>query len=245
MALVRYLLQLLCSLLFGASLPLSHTAAESNTNAPIRDLGEGRVQIGAVTVDSKLKSLTFPAAVNMTTGMVEYVIVHTTGKVHESLLRTEAEPFHIHTAMLLLGVNSATNSETAPFFDAKQKVPGRQIKIELIIPGPNLKTVPVQTLLAFASSKEQVKASEIPAWIYNGSRFSESVPSTGAATVAATNSPRSFLAQLEGSIVSLIADPAALVNNPRPDRENDELWILHTPAIPPVGTAVQVRFTLE
>ena len=54
-----------------------------------------------------------------------------------------------------------------------------------------------------------------------------------------------FLAQKEGSIVSLIADPAALVNNPRPDRENDELWTLRTPKIPPVGTPVQVTIRLE
>lgn len=240
MALVPKLLQILCSLLFAASLRLSPVSAEISTNAPIRDLGEGRVQIGVVTVDSKLKSVSFPAVVNMTTGMVEYVIVTSTGKVHESLLRTDAEPFHIHTAMLLLGVRSSTNSETTAFFDAKQKIPGAKIKIELMIPGPDLKTTPVQTLLAFASSKQQVNASEIPAWIYNGSRFTDSRPST-----SGTNSPHAFLAQLEGSIVSLIADPAALVNNPRPDRENDELWILHTPAIPKVGTAVQVRFSLD
>jgi hypothetical protein len=53
------------------------------------------------------------------------------------------------------------------------------------------------------------------------------------------------MAQREGSIVSLIADPNALVNNPRKDRENDELWILNREAIPAVGTPVQVTFTLE
>ena len=52
-------------------------------------------------------------------------------------------------------------------------------------------------------------------------------------------------AQREGSIVSLIADPNALVNNPRKDRENDELWIMNTEAIPPVGAPVRVSFTLE
>src|SRR5687768_133237 len=84
-------------------------AADISTNAPIKDLGEGRLQIGSVTVDSKQKTLTFPALVNMTTGLVEYLVVTTGGKVHESLLRTDAEPFHIHTAMLLLGLKQLTN----------------------------------------------------------------------------------------------------------------------------------------
>src|SRR5687767_4678849 len=78
------MLRLCCfAILAGAAM----TAAQ--TNAPIKDLGEGRLQIGSVTLDTKLKSLTFPAAINMTTGMVEYALVTVTGKVHESLLRTE------------------------------------------------------------------------------------------------------------------------------------------------------------
>jgi hypothetical protein len=239
---MRKLVQAACSLFLAASVV---GAAEIATNTPIQDLGKGRLKIGVVTVDSNLKSLTFPAVVNMTTGLVEYVLVTSTGKVHESLLRTDAEPLHIHTAMLLLGLKQSTNIENAAFFDAKQQIPGRKIKIELIVPGPELKARPVQTLLAFASSKAQVQASEIAAWIYNGSRFAESVTASSPSTGTSPNSSRIFLAQREGSIVSLIADPAALVNNPRPDRENDELWTLHTPEIPPVDTPVQIRFILE
>lgn len=242
---MRNFLHLLCSIFVTTSLTHSAAAAETATNTPIHDLGEGRLKIGAVTVDSKLKSLTFPAVVNMTTGLVEYVIVTTTGKVHESLLRTDAEPLHIHTAILLLGIRQPTNSESTAFFDAKKQIPGRRIKIEMTIPGPDLKTMPVQTLLAFASSNARVKASDIPSWIYNGSRFTDPVPASSPSLAAPTSSPRAFLAQREGSVVSLIADPAALVNNPRPDRENDELWTLHTPQIPPVGSPVEVRFTLE
>ncbi|MGZ8921104.1 MAG: YdjY domain-containing protein [Limisphaerales bacterium] len=244
------MLQLLCSIFLilpGVSLFHFADAAEVSTNTPIQDLGEGRLKIGLVTVDSKLKSLTFPAVVNMTTGMVEYVIVTTTGKVHESLLRTDAEPIHIHTAMLLLDLKQSDDSasESAAFFDAKKQIPGRALKIEVTIPGPAARTSPVHTFLAFASSKAPVKASDLPTWIYNGSRFATSPLTDTPPSGTPTNGARTFLAQREGSIVSLIADPAALVNNPRPDRENDELWTLHTPAIPAVGTLVQVKFELE
>jgi hypothetical protein len=204
------------------------------TNAPIMDLGEGRMQIGAVILDTRQKSLTFPALVNMTTGLVEYAIVTTRGKVHESLLRTDAEPYHIHTAMLLLGAKPSTNLESAAFFDPKRQIPGERLKVEVLFPPQIVPAVeggkpqPIETFLAAAKSKKQIQPGEIPNWIYNGSYFSDGT----------------FLAQREGSIVSLIADPSALVNNPRPDRQDDELWILHTPAIPPVHTPAQVKFSV-
>jgi hypothetical protein len=237
-------------ILLTTCLVLQTFAAEAPTNAPIKELTDGRLQIGAVIVDPKSKSITFPAFVNMNTGMVEYLIVTTTGKVHESLLRTDTEPFHIHTAMLLLGFKPSTNTDPTAFFDPKREIPGRKVKIEIKTSAESSAAEPIQTFLAFASSKARVKTNDIPAWIYNGSHFAESP--TPSATPASsrpvegvpTDATNVFLAQKEGSIVSLIADPAALINNSRPDRENDELWILHTPVIPPINTPVHVTITL-
>lgn len=248
------MIRVACSLwvtLLAVHICTALSAETPATNAPIRDLGEGRLQIGAVTVDSKAKTVSFPATVNMVNGMVEYLVVTTKGKVHESLLRTEAEPFHIHTAMLLLGVTNATNAEAAAFFDPKRDIPGRRLKIEVEFRTEGANKAEIETFLAFAESKRPVAGDDIPHWIYSGSRFSDT---PGLEPVAAGAPTRSgdesklaqpvFMAQREGSIVSLIADPSALVNNPRKDRENDELWTLHTPAIPPVGTQAHVTFTL-
>ena len=65
-------------------------------------------------------------------------------------------------------------------------------------------------------------------WFYNGSRILEG---------------GEFVAQQGGSIVSLIFDPDALVNNPHPDRDNDDLHFPNTSRLPPVGTAVTMEFT--
>ena len=237
-------------ILLGTCLVLHLSAAETFTTAPIKEIADGRLQMGTVTVDPKSKTITFPAVVNMNAGMVEYLLVTTTGKVHESLLRTDAEPYHIHAAMLLLGFKVPTNAEPSAFFDAKREIPGRKLKIEVKTSVENSSAEPIQTFLAFASAKAPVKTNDIPAWIYNGSRFAEPA-APGAGPISAkpvdgipTEAAKVFLAQKEGSIVSLIADPAALINNSRPDRENDELWILHTPAIPAINTPVQVTITL-
>jgi hypothetical protein len=65
-------------------------------------------------------------------------------------------------------------------------------------------------------------------WTYNGSRFSEG----------------GFVAQQDGSIISLIADPDALINNPQAAREDDENWLPHAKRLPEVNSAVQVTIKL-
>ena len=197
-------------------------------DAPVKELTGGRLQIGLVTLDPKAKTVTFPAAVNMRTGLVEYAVVTTGGKVHESVFKTDAEPFHIHTAMLLLGAKVETNIESAVFFDPKREIPGPKLKVEVIIPGAQSRTNLLDRFVQNAQDKIP-RTNQIPFWIYNGSRTSDGV----------------FLAQREGSIVSLIADPAALINNPRQDRENDELWSANTAEAPEINTPVEIRFTLS
>jgi hypothetical protein len=244
--LIRVFILLLATILAGNS------SAETSTNTSVKDLGEGRLQIGRVTVDSKARTLSFPAKINMTEGMVEYLIVTTKGKTHESLLSTEAEPVQIHAGMLLLGAKAEATNDASIFFDAKRDIPGTKLKITVSSPVTQERTTEIQTLLMFAQTKQPLTPDAIPHWIYNGSRFSETPDLEPVAAGSPTRSgngkkeaQKVFMAQREGSILSLIADPSALINNPRKDRENDELWILNTAAIPPVGTPVAVIFVLQ
>src|SRR2546425_4242496 len=69
-----------------------------DTNAPIKQIGPDVFQIGSVQFDKSKKTIRFPAKVNMSTGAVEYLLVHSTGKVHESVLKTDVEPYQIHLA---------------------------------------------------------------------------------------------------------------------------------------------------
>jgi hypothetical protein len=55
----------------------------------------------------------------------------------------------------------------------------------------------------------------------------------------------SFAAQRDGSIVSVILDPAALINNPRPGRENDDLWIPNEKLLPPPDTSLTVLIRIN
>lgn len=202
------------------------SANPEDSNAPIRKLSETLFEIGKVRLDKKEKSVSFPAVVNMREGNVEYLVVHTTGKIHESVLKAAVEPFHIHTAMLLLGAKGGIVRTVSP--DKKSSaVNGDSIIIQITWTTNNATTqVRGEEVIYDANSKKPMNRGS---WSYNGSRIIDGI----------------FLAQRDGSIVSVIADPDSLVNNPRPERDNDEIWLANTNAIPPLNANVEVTFKLE
>ena len=53
-----------------------------------------------------------------------------------------------------------------------------------------------------------------------------------------------FIAQTEGSLISLITDPDAVFNNPRPNRDADDTWVVRQQEVPPLDTLVEVSITL-
>jgi hypothetical protein len=213
---VRYLVVLLL-----ATVALSG----AETNAPVRSLGGGLYRVGLVTIDSSNRTVRFPAAVQLREETVEYAIVHKTGKTHESILRTEALPQDVQVAMLLLGAKFVmTNS----FGNDGRALPrGEKIWVEASWTNSNTRiSAPIEDLVLNKETGQSLSRGE---WIYNGSNFSEGA----------------FTAQRDGSILSIHIDPDALANNPRPGRENDDLYRPNAEKLPPMGTTVEITIRLE
>src|SRR5438093_26408 len=82
----------------------------SATDSPLKQIGPGLFEIGQVKFDKNAKTVSFPAAVNQTAGVIEYFLVTAEGKTHESLLRTAVRPHQLQLALLLLGARGTTNS---------------------------------------------------------------------------------------------------------------------------------------
>lgn len=188
-------------------------------SASLLQLPDGNWQLGLVRLDLRKRTLSFPGAINMSTGAIEYAVVHVTGKVHESLVKTETNPLHIHLGRLLL-------------LGAEQPAaPGEERPPELI--GPPV-TVWLQWQVEGASRRIRLEegirntltrsAMRRGPWIYGGSRVIEGT----------------LLAQRDGSIAAIIADRDALINNPRPGRDDDEIWQANSEIVPVVGTPVEV-----
>src|SRR6476660_3385606 len=122
---------LLCSFCCSAlCLNAQPPSGGAETNAPssltnrsdttVKEISPGILQLGDVKINKRQRTVSFPAVVNLRHGAMEYLLVGSWGKVHESILRTETDPYRIHLAMLLLGAKGAgTNDEQmqspAPF----------------------------------------------------------------------------------------------------------------------------------
>ncbi len=198
----------------------------TDAQSPILELGDGRLSIGAVTLERKLRRLVIPAEVKMREGPVEYVLVSRHGKVHEAVFTTIATAHDIHVAALLLGITpepdlGRDNSSTT--------VPGESaivIMVEWDRNGPPARIFLSQSVnLIDPSTKATSGCLPEGAWLYNGSRFAPD----GA-----------FAATREASLISIIRDPDALINHPGATRDNDDIHTPNTAKLPSIGHPVRI-----
>jgi len=192
------------------------------------------IEFQGIQIDKEARTVTFPATINMTSGALEYLMVTETGKTHESLLSTKIQPYDIQVAMLLLGIKPAGKTDTEP---------PAQITKQYLATVPEMKGEKVSLLVEWKDGKGQhrVRAESMVwnlktkqamtdgPWTYNGSEMYGG----------------KFLAQVDGSVAALVRDSAALINNPRPGNDDDQIWTPNWNATPKEGTGVEVVVKLE
>lgn len=204
---------------------------------PVREIAPGILQIGDVRLDRAARAVSFPAAVNMTNGPLEYLVVTATGKTHESLLKTRIAPYHLHVAMLLLGAKgSQLNPTNAPatgpltavslakFRD--RPLPGEAVTVEVSWKsGEKEIRRRLEELVLNTKTKQPMTRGDFT--------FTGSVIWQG-----------NYVAQQEGSILAAATDTSAIFNNPRPGRDVDDTWAVLTKETPPFETPVTVTIKL-
>jgi hypothetical protein len=212
--------------------PSTSTSAVAN----LKEISPGIFEYNGIRLDKKNHRIIFPATVNQRQGLIEYLLVNEKGKVHESLFSTKILPRDIHVALLLIGLKDD------PKANSMDRVPPSAIDMAYLETAPKLQGPPVR--LSVAWTQDGIRK-EVPAedwvfnlqtkhpmtqgpWTYNGSIVENGV----------------FVAEQECSIVAVITDPTALVNNPREGYDNDEIWQLQENVIPPLDTPVELTITL-
>jgi len=164
----------------------------------------------------------------MDKGLLEYFIVRSSGKVHESVLRTAVDPYHLQIAFLLLGFEGTDR----PLVSQGDPQKPRGEPVEIIITSSRAKD-PVKSGQSFKVKAEEWVAKKVGndfvdagtmAWVFTGSKIYEG----------------RFMAQVEGSIVAIYHDPVALIDNASAGGESDRIWFVKQGTVPPVGTPVTV-----
>lgn len=198
----------------------------------VEKLDDARFRIGGVTFDRKSREIRFPAWINMSKGLLEFLVVHQNGKVHESLLATDISPTHLNLAFTLLRYPAsrelyALPNETGGISDKFPEVPadvkaGARIAIDVEWDDHG-KT---RRLPASDWIQHTVKATTMPAgpWVYGGSTFYDG----------------KFSPETSGDIVAIFLTESALILYPGEDGQNDDVWIPFPKRVPDEGTKVTV-----
>jgi hypothetical protein len=137
--------------------------------------------------------------------------------------------------MLLLGAHGPGNADfpgspangiPGPVVHpSKETIPGDKVAIEV-----KWKTPAGETR---HWAEDLIRKNDTPtnmapgSWVYNGSLIVNN----------------KFLAQMDGSIISLVTDPVALINNIGPGHDNDLIWEPNVTNLPPPDLAVEVTIT--
>jgi hypothetical protein len=215
--------------------PPTQVAPADPAKPQVRKLDEFRYQIGNVTINQKTREIRFPTKVNMSEGLLEYLIVLQHGKIHEALLLTEISSLHLNLAFTLLRYPPSrelfsTIDETGHMTGLYPDVPaavraGARIALEVEWDDSGkTRRAPINEWL-----QNSVKGTPMPPgpWLYCGADFYEG----------------KFIPEMTGDIASICIAPAALINYAGTDNQNDTVWVGAPKQIPPVGTPVTLIIT--
>lgn len=109
-------------------LALSLAKAEE-ADKKIRQISKFEYAIDQIRLDQKKQEISFPATVNMTEGLLEYLVVGIqSDKVHESLFVSESSPLNLNIALKLLGIQES--KEIFPLLDQDFRPTGKFPKVE-------------------------------------------------------------------------------------------------------------------
>lgn len=182
-------------------------------------LAENLYRIGEVVVDSRERTVTFPAQVNMGQGLLEVLICTEYGKTHESLLSTKVDPLYLNVALLMLGLEG-----------------GRAVKYQGDPTTPVGSPVEIWFKVREGDKEKVLRAED---WVYDNQK-NRPMPHTHWVYVGSVVTKDGFMAQREGQIATTFHDPFALIDNPLPEGGDDTVYFSHTREVPPRGTPVTV-----
>ena len=208
-----------------AAPPDIHPLEQRGSLTPVERVSPGVFKIGSIMLNKEDGSITFPSVVNMDKGLLEYLLVHSAGKTHESLFRTKVTPYDLQIAFLLLGFEGS--GSPLAFQGAPETPKGEPLKITVEYQDSKGKkaSLTAEEWIEKRSSDNKTESAGLLDWVFTGSVVIDG----------------RFLAQAEGSIVAIFHDPIAMIDHTSSGGESDEMWYVKEKSVPQAGTPVTIR----
>ena len=210
-------------------LPSVHYGEDNSTALPkIVKAGDGLYRFGDVLIDRDSKVMSFPGVTNQVSGLVEYGIVHDSGKIHESLFRTKVSPKIIHTSLLLLKLKPAEGFFENLWAEKPKKIDYSANLVRVTVSWELNGTKHEESLEQMALNHKDDQPIEGNSFVFTGSRIIEGT----------------FLAEAGGSILAVYGDEDSIINSSDHDSSNADVWYGNKAKMPPLECPVTIRFHL-
>jgi hypothetical protein len=212
----------------------------SQAPPPVKDLGGGRYQIGAITVDRNARQFTVPGRVlHLDEAPLEYIAVSRAGmKAYESLLEVDSRGTEFNLACILLGLEPPQRGPSAQFDRKPPQGPAVRLAVRWQAGGTTV-TKSVQEVLNLAA-RPRGAASPPPTaavapppeeWAYAGSFVSDG--------------DGRFVADATGTLVGFVHDPASIIEHRTGLGIGAYGSVQGNPdVLPPIGTPVELIVTV-
>ena len=217
-------------ILFFSSISSIQGKEDKNNSGlpPVEKIGEFKFKFGGIIIDQKERSLEFNATSNQRNGLIEYALVHESGKTHESLFRTKVRPQNLHTCFLLLKHHRETRFFENLWSDEPKQLNFAKSLIKTEVCWDLNGTEITKSFEKLSLNTKNNKTLEKDAFIFTGSKKIEGT----------------YMAEMSGSMVAVYADEEAVINSSDHDSNNDDVWIANEEEMPELEMPVVVRFLL-
>jgi hypothetical protein len=197
-----------------------------NISTEVVRLSNDLYRIGNVKIYKDQRFISIPGSINMREGLIEYLACSLKGKLHESIIALDAEPYHIHVALLLLGL--VPGDRPIAFQGAPEPPCGDPLIIRISWKGLDNKLVeyaPEDLVFNIENKKTMEKAD----WVFSGSKIFDG----------------KYMAQMEGSIVAIFHDPHAVIDHRSNSGADDTHFFINKEIMPPLGMPVEFKISAE
>jgi hypothetical protein len=179
-------------------------------------------------IDQKNRILEFNATSNQRNGLIEYALVHESGKTHEALFRTKVRPQIFHACFLLFRHPREDRFFENLWSEKPNKLDFSKSRIRTEVKWDENGSTYKRSLEELAFNSKNQQSLKQNAFIFTGSKKIEGT----------------YLAELSGSMIAVYADEEAVINSSDHDSNNDDVWLANEKQMPELETPVRIRFLL-
>ena len=207
--------------------PAPTKGGEAPKSENVKPLGNDRFQIGKILVDKRAATFTVPGKITNVGKPLEYLASTPGGsKDYESLMELDANAVDFNVACILIGLERDPNLVPFRRFSTKPITgPALTLTLRWTQDGKRREMSAGEALL---DSKAGVKPETVQ-WVYIGSPVSIAAPY--------------FVADRTGTLIGFIHDPASIIEVIDGLGIGAYGSIQGNPALPPVGSAVELVVT--